>query len=67
MIPSFKELYGTKKVKKEKLDKKDKILCAKFRKGHFEGVLTVINRFLRKLNINKIYLGEKGLSTTFSN
>ena len=66
LIPSFKELYGSKKIKKEKIDKKDKILCAKFRKGHFEGVLTVINRFLRKLKINKIYLGEKDYQQLFS-
>ena len=65
LLPSFKELYGTNKVKKEKLDKKDKILCAKFRKGHFEGVLAVISRFLKKLNINKIYLGEKDYQQLF--
>tara|TARA_B100000424_G_scaffold169801_1_gene130735 strand:- start:559 stop:1371 length:813 start_codon:yes stop_codon:yes gene_type:complete len=65
LIPSFKELYGSKKIKKEKIDKKDKILCAKFRKGHFEGVLTVINQFLRKLKINKIYLGEKDYQQLF--
>ena len=65
LLPSFKELYGTRKVKKEKLAKKDVILCAKFRKGHFQGVLTVINQFLKKLNINKIYLGEKDYQQLF--
>ena len=65
LLPSFKELYGTKKVKKEKLRKKDIILCAKFRKGHFEGVLAVINQFLKKLDINKIYLGEKDYQQLF--
>ena len=34
------------------INKKDKVLCAKYRPGHFEGVLAVINQFL--LNIKPI-------------
>ena len=41
------------------MNKSNKILCAKYRPGHFEGVLSVINQFIKKLEINKIFLGEK--------
>ena len=30
-----------------RLKKSQKILCAKYRKGHFEGVLDVMNRFVK--------------------
>ena len=32
------------KNQKYKAFKKDKILCAKYRKGHFEGVIDVMDR-----------------------
>ena len=41
------------------LNKRDKILCAKHRPGHFEGVLAVINQFLLNLKPKAIFLGEK--------
>ena len=44
---------------KIKISKNDKVLCAKFRPGHFEGVLGVINQFLKKIQSKRIYLGEK--------
>ena len=46
-------------VKKFNISKSNKILCAKYRPGHFEGVLGVIDQFIKKLEINKIFLGEK--------
>ena len=58
-IPKFKDIYEDNKKSKIKLDKKDKILCAKFRKGHFEGVLDVMNRLTKIVNPNKIFMGEK--------
>ena len=39
--------------------KKDKILCAKFRKGHFEGVLDVMSKLTKIINPQKIFMGEK--------
>ena len=59
LIPSIKDVYGNKKKRKFKISKSNKILCAKYRPGHFEGVLSVINQFIKKLKINKIFLGEK--------
>ena len=59
LIPTVKDVYGNKSKKKFKINKSNKILCAKYRPGHFEGVLGVINQFIKKLKINKIFLGEK--------
>ena len=59
LIPTVKDVYGNKSKKKLKIGKSNKILCTKYRPGHFEGVLGVINQFIKKLEINKIFLGEK--------
>ena len=58
-LPKFNDIYEDKKKSKIKLNKKDKILCAKFRKGHFEGVLDVMNRLAKIINPQKIFMGEK--------
>ena len=58
-LPKFSEIYKDKKNIKIKLNKRDKILCAKHRPGHFEGVLAVINQFLLNLKPKAIFLGEK--------
>ena len=58
-LPKFKDIYKDNKKSKIKLLKKDKILCAKFRKGHFEGVLDVMNRLTKIVNPKKIFMGEK--------
>jgi len=34
-------------------------LCAKFRKGHFEGVLDVMNKLTKIVRPKKIFMGEK--------
>ena len=59
LIPTVKDVYGNKRKKKFKISKSNKILCAKYRPGHFEGVLGVIDQFIKQLEINKIFLGEK--------
>jgi len=41
------------------MDKFSKQLCGKFRKGHFKGVLNVVNRFLEIINPKYIFLGIK--------
>ncbi len=58
-LPKFKDIYTDKKKSKIKLLKKDKILCAKFRKGHFEGVLDVMNKLTKIIKPQKIFMGEK--------
>ena len=58
-LPKFKDIYKDKKKSKISLHKKDKILCAKFRKGHFEGVLDVMNKLTKIISPQKIFMGEK--------
>ena len=64
-IPKFKDIYKDKKKSKITLIKEDKILCAKFRKGHFEGVLDVMNKLTKIINPQKIFMGEKDFQQLF--
>ena len=57
-LPEVNEIYKNK-MKNFKLNKPDKILCAKYRKGHFEGVLNVMNRLLSIVKSRNVYMGEK--------
>ena len=58
-IPTFKDIYGFKPKEKVFLDKFSKKLCGRFRRGHFEGVLNVVNRFLEIIKPRYIFLGKK--------
>tara|TARA_B100001939_G_scaffold128843_1_gene111738 strand:- start:1267 stop:2079 length:813 start_codon:yes stop_codon:yes gene_type:complete len=58
-LPNNKDIYDTKRKIKIKIPKKDKILCAKYRKGHFEGVIDVMDRLTRMIKPKKIFMGEK--------
>ncbi len=58
-LPKFNDIYKNKKKSKITLLKKDKILCAKFRKGHFEGVLDVMSKLTKIVNPKRIFMGEK--------
>ena len=58
-LPRIKDIYKAKNKIKIKLNKKDEILCAKYRKGHFEGVIEVMTRLTKIVNPSKIFMGEK--------
>ena len=58
-LPRIKDIYKAKNKIKIKLNKKDQILCAKYRKGHFEGVIEVMTRLTKIVNPSKIFMGEK--------
>tara|TARA_A100001015_G_scaffold64860_1_gene71687 strand:+ start:203 stop:1015 length:813 start_codon:yes stop_codon:yes gene_type:complete len=58
-LPKIKDIYKSKNKIKIKLNKQDKILCAKYRKGHFEGVIEVMTRLTKIVNPSKIFMGEK--------
>ena len=58
-LPSAKEIYPHGINKKIKISKWKKILCGKNRKGHFEAVVDVVDRFIKIVKPSKIYLGEK--------
>jgi len=58
-LPTVKQIYKNKRLPKITLKKNQKILCAKSRKGHFEGVLDVINRFVKLISPKMMFMGEK--------
>ena len=64
-IPKFKNIYDNDKKSNIKISKKDKILCAKYRKGHFEGVLDVMERLNNLVNPKKIFMGKKDYQQYF--
>jgi len=63
-LPTIKQIYW-KKNDKIRLNKSQNILCAKFRKGHFEGVLDVLDRFVELISPHKIFMGEKDFQQFF--
>ena len=64
-LPNKQEIYKKGITKKISLRKKDKILCAKYRMGHFQGVLAVVSRFLHNIKAKYIFLGEKDFQQTY--
>ena len=65
LVPNIKEIYSRNTPRKISINKKYKVLCGKYRPGHFEGVLAVINKFLKDLKVKKIFLGEKDFQQYF--
>ena len=63
-IPTVSEIFK-KKIKNITLNKNDEILCARYRKGHFEGVLNVMNRLLDLIKAKYIFMGEKDYQQLF--
>ena len=57
--PSYEDIYKFKTENKIFLDRFSKKLCGKYRKGHFKGVIDVVNRFLEIIKPKKILLGNK--------
>ncbi len=64
-IPNKKQIYNSKNKIKIYLSKKEKILCAKYRKGHFEGVIDVMTRLTKIVKPSKIFMGEKDFQQLF--
>ena len=58
-LPKIKDIYRNKNNIKIKLNKQDKIMCAKYRKGHFEGVIEVMTPLTKIVSPSKIFMGEK--------
>ena len=58
-LPTIRQIYKEKKLPKIILKKSQKVLCAKFRKGHFEGVLNVLNHFVKLISPKIMFMGEK--------
>ena len=56
--PSTEEIYP-KEHKSIKNSYFQNILCDKYRPGHFDGVVTVLNRLFGIIQSDKVYFGEK--------
>ena len=64
-IPNRDQIYNSKNKIKIKLKRKDKVLCAKYREGHFEGVIDVMTRLTKIVKPSKIFMGEKDFQQLF--
>lgn len=57
--PTYEEMYPDNYNYKVVENSFSKILCGKYRPGHFDGVLTVVLKLLNIVKANKAYFGEK--------
>ena len=64
-LPTINQIYKNKEPLKFKLKKTQKILCAKYRKGHFEGVLDIMNRLIKRILPKFVFMGEKDFQQLF--
>ncbi len=64
-LPDKKHVFNSKRSSKIRLNKKEQILCAKFRKGHFEGVIDVMDRLTNLIKPSKIFMGEKDMQQLY--
>ena len=64
-LPSVTQIYKDVEKTKISLNKSEKILCAKFRNGHFEGVLNVLDQFVKLISPKIIFMGEKDYQQFF--
>ena len=60
-LPTISQIYPTGTNRKIQISAFSKKLCGKFRPGHFEAVVDVIDRFLKIIKPCKIFLGEKDM------
>ena len=60
-LPSIIQIYPNGPNNNIKISSFRKKLCGKYRSGHFEAVVDVIDRFIKIINPKKIYLGEKDM------
>ena len=60
-LPTVNQIYPSGSNKNIKISSFGKKLCGKFRPGHFEAVVDVIERFIKIIKPKKIYFGEKDM------
>lgn len=59
ITPTYQEIYSDGFHYKITEDEGSKILCGASRKGHFDGVLTIVMKLLNITKADKAYFGEK--------
>ena len=64
-IPKTSEIYKKKRKRKILINNKKNILCGKYRKGHFEGVVDIVDRLVSIIKPNYMFLGEKDFQQFF--
>ena len=64
-LPNLKDIFSFQVKNKIFLDKFSKKLCGKSRKGHFKGVLNIVNRFLELIKPKYIFLGIKDFQQSY--
>ena len=64
-LPDLKDIFSFQVKNKIFLDKFSKKLCGKSRKGHFKGVLNIVNRFLELIKPKYIFLGIKDFQQSY--
>jgi len=57
--PKYEDIYPDNYEYKVVESNFSKILCGKFRPGHFDGVLTVVLKLLNLVKPDRVYFGEK--------
>ena len=59
LLPDYKQIYPDEYRYKVMENDLSTILCGATRKGHFDGVLTVVMKLLHIVNAHKAYFGKK--------
>ena len=63
-LPAEDQIFK-ERLPKILLNKSQEILCARFRKGHFEGVINILNRFVKLISPKSMFMGEKDFQQFF--
>ncbi len=58
-IPGKEEMYSANHLSYVNVEKMDKVMCGKYRPGHFRGVCTVVLKFFNIIKPDRAYFGEK--------
>ena len=64
-LPNLKDIFSFQVKNKIFLDKFSNKLCGRSRKGHFKGVLNIVNRFLELIKPRYIFLGIKDFQQSY--
>ena len=55
-IPNEKEIYPSTKKKRVRVKKYRKVLCDKYRRGHFDGVIDIIDILFDLIKPNIVFV-----------